>query len=179
MEIIRESDLDLFKDHIDEIQDEVKKKTWVELEPSGDTKMSIVNKVLEYVKKNKRKIYGSYSHNKNVIVKNKKDGFLSELEIPDIDFYSPDPLHDLYEICNMFYETGYKNIVGREAQHEETYKIYVDDVEACDISYVPKNIYYKIPFVEIRLYICPSTMGNDRLFKNINRSINIMGTKIR
>lgn len=157
MEIIRESDLDLFKDHIEEIQDEVKKKTWIELEPSGDAKMTIVNKVIEYVKKNKRKIYGSYSHNKNVIIKNKKDAFLSDLEIPDIDFYSPDPLHDLYEICNMFNELGYKSVVGREAQHEETYKIYVDDVEACDISYVPRHVYNKIPFVEIdgSIYVHP------------------------
>ncbi len=149
MSIIREKDLELFNDNIDKIQDEVKKRTWNLLEPTGDFKMEVVNKVLEYVKKNKRKIYGSYSHNKIVMHKNKKDGFLSELDVPDIDFYSPDPLKDLYDICNMFHERGFKNIVGREAQHAETYKIWVDDAEACDISYVPRNVYNKIPYIEI------------------------------
>ena len=149
MSIIREKDLDLFSQHIDKIQDDVKRKTWNLLEPTGDTKMEIVNKVLDFVKRKKRKIYGSYSHNKVVMNKNKKDGFLGELEVPDIDFYSPDPLQDLYEICNMFHEMGYNDVVGREAQHAETYKIFVDEAEACDISYVPKNIYNKIPFIEI------------------------------
>ncbi len=149
MSIIREEDLELFPENINKIQEEVKKRTWNLLEPTGDTKMEIVNKVIEYVKNNKRKIYGSYSHNKVIIQKNKKDGFLEDLEVPDIDFYSPDPLHDLFEICNMFYNMGYNEVVGREAQHEETYKIYVDDIEACDISYVPRNIYNKIPFIEI------------------------------
>ena len=149
MSIIREKDLELFNDNIDKIQDEIKKRTWNLLEPTGDFKMEVVNKVLEYVKKNKRKIYGSYSHNKIVMYKNKKDGFLGELEVPDIDFYSPEPLKDLYDICNMFHELGYKNIVGREAQHAETYKIWVDDAEACDISYVSRNVYNKIPYIEI------------------------------
>lgn len=149
MSLIREKDLELYFDNIDEIQGEVKKRTWNLLEPKGDTKMEIVNKVIEYVKKNKRKIYGSYSHNKVIMAKNKKDGFLEELEVPDIDFYSPDPLTDLYNICNMFHEMGYNDVVGREAQHEETYKIFVDDAEACDISYVPRNIYNKIPYIEL------------------------------
>jgi hypothetical protein len=147
--IIREKDLELFSDNIDKIQDEIKKRTWNLLEPTGDARMEIVNKVIEYVKQNKRKIYGSYSHNKVIMNKTKSDGFLGDLEVPDIDFYSPDPVYDLFEICNMFYKMGYKEVVGREAQHEETYKIFVDDVEACDISYVPKNIYNKIPFIEI------------------------------
>ncbi len=158
MNIIREKDLELFNDNIDKIQDEVKKRTWDVLEPTGDEKMKVVNKVIEYVKKNKRKIYGSYSHNKVIMAKNKKDAFLEEMDIPDIDFYSPDPLHDLFEICNMFYDMGYQEVVGREAQHEETYKIFVDDIEACDISYVPRNIYNKIPFIEIEgaIYVHPN-----------------------
>ena len=149
MSIIREKDLELFSKHIDKIQEDVKKKTWNLLEPTGDTKMEIVNKVLEFVKKKKRKIYGSYAHNKVIVHKNKKDGFLDELEVPDIDFYSPDPLQDLYEICNMFHNMGYNDVIGREAQHAETYKIFVDEAEACDISYVPNQIYNKIPYIEI------------------------------
>jgi len=55
MSIIREKDLELFNEHIDEIQKEVKKKSWKDLEPKGDAKIEVVNKVIEYVKKNKRK----------------------------------------------------------------------------------------------------------------------------
>jgi len=149
MNIIRERDLELFNQHIGEIQEKVKEMTWDLIEPRGDLKMEIVNKLIDFVKKKKRKIYGSYAQNKIIGLKNKKDEFLGKLDVPDIDFYSPDPLTDLFEICNMFYEMGYKDVVGREAQHEETYKIFVDEVETCDISYVPRNIYNKIPFIEI------------------------------
>ena len=157
MSLYKEKDLKLFSENIDKIQDEVKKKTWNLLEPSGDTKLAIVSKVLEYVKSHKRKIYGSYAHNKTVILKNKKDNFISDLEIPDIDFYSPEPLVDLYNICNMFNKLGYTDVMGQDAQHAETYKIFVNEAEACDISYVPRNIYNKIPFVESEglIYVHP------------------------
>ena len=183
--IIREKDIELFSENIDKIQDEIKKRTWNLLEPTGDARMEIVNKVIEYVKENKRKIYGSYSHNKVIMHKNKKDGFLGELEIPDIDFYSPEPLHDLFEICNMFYKMGYNEVVGREAQHDATYRIFVNDTEACDISYVPKNIYNKIPFIEIdgiiyvhaywamidylRIFTDPMTSWEIKLDKRVKR----------
>lgn len=165
MNIIREKDLDLFNENISKIQDKVKERVWELIEPKGNTKMEIVNKLIEFVKKKKRKIYGSYAQNKMVGAKNKKDEFLSKLDVPDIDFYSPDPLTDLFEICNMFSEMGYKDVVGREAQHEETYKIFVDDVETCDISYVPKNIYNKIQFVEIDgiNYVHPNFLMIDML----------------
>ncbi len=149
MDLYDESDLTIFSENIDKKQIEVKKKVWEKLEPTGDTKMKIVEVVLEYIKKHRRKIYGSYAHNMTVKHKNKKDAFLSDLEVPDIDFYSPEPLNDLYEICNIFYDLGYKNVTGQEAQHAETYKIFVDDAEACDISYVPTMIYNKIQFIEI------------------------------
>lgn len=149
MSIYKESDLELFADNINDIQKEVKRLTWDILEPRGDMKMEIVTKVIEYIKNKKRKIYGSYAHNKVIVAKNKNDNFLDELEVPDIDFYTPEPLKDLFGICNMFCKLGYNDINGKEAQHEETYKIFVNDIEACDISYVPTNIFNKIPYIEI------------------------------
>ena len=149
MSIYKKEDLDIFAEKIDEKQEEVKKRQWNELEPTGDLKMQVVKEVLNYVKEKKRKIYGSYAHNKLVMTKNKNDAFLDDTDIPDIDFYSPDPIYDVISICNMFQKKGFKNITGGEAQHEETYKIFVDDAEACDITYVPRNIYNKIPYNEI------------------------------
>ncbi len=149
MSLYKEKDVELFADKVDGLVEEVQKKTWNLLEPTGDFKMKIVQDVLEYIREHKRKLYGSYAHNKLVAQKNKNDAFLKELDIPDIDFYSPDPIYDLINICNTLQKKGYHNIVGREAQHEETYKIFVDEAEACDISYVPRNIYNKIPYQEI------------------------------
>jgi len=153
MNLYTQRDIELFDQHIKNIQTEVKRKTFNLLEPTGDMQMEIINKLLSYVKKTKRKIYGSYSHNQVVKIKNKDDSFLEECDIPDIDFYSPEPIHDLYEICNMFHKLGYNDVLGIEAQHEGTYKVFVNGVETCDISYVPTNIYNRIPYLEIDGYV--------------------------
>jgi len=52
-------------------------------------------------------------------------------------------------ISDILYKKGYKYVEGTEAQHKETYSVFVNFHNACDISYVPKNIYHKIPFIEI------------------------------
>ena len=43
---------------------------------------------------------------------------------------------------------GYKDVVGKEALHKETYKIFAKNYNVVDISYVPNNIYSNIPYIE-------------------------------
>ncbi len=57
MSIYKKEDLQIFADHIDAKQEEVKKRQWNELDPTGDFKMQVVKEVLNYVKEKKRKIY--------------------------------------------------------------------------------------------------------------------------
>ena len=54
---------------------------------------------------------------------------------------------DLVELCNL-YENKYKYIQRKGAQHEETYKIFVN-FKYCDISYVPLRIYNGIKTIVI------------------------------
>ena len=39
--------------------------------------------------------------------------------------------------------------MSKEAIHKATYKLYVNHQAYCDISYVPMNIYKKIPYINI------------------------------
>lgn len=64
----------------------------------------------------------------------------------DIDFYSPHPIFDLIELCDLLFEKGINNIYGREALHEETFIINYFNITIINISYVPENIYRTIPF---------------------------------
>ena len=54
-------------------------------------------------------------------------------------------------ICNMLHDNGHKYIEGRPTQHSETYTIHVNlgQQPFCDIAYVPKIIYSKIPSISI------------------------------
>ena len=112
----------------------------------------IRNIILEYVKKHKRKMYGGYALHLLVSNKDKDDGLYNESNMGDFDIYSPEPIADVCKICDLLYKSGFEHILGKEAQHTETYTIRVDGTAFCDVSYVPPYIYNRIPFIDINGY---------------------------
>jgi len=175
MELYKTTDLEIVDKNIDQIINSIE-NTKKELYPDSIIKppivatetqtkektledvKEIVNITLEFVSNKKRKIYGGYAQNKAVIHKNKDDAFYKDTDVPDIDVYSPRPIEDLVELCNILNEKGYTDVIGREAIHKETYKIFTNGYNAIDLSYVPKNVFDAIPFIEINKirYVNPS-----------------------
>ncbi len=153
-------DIELAKNNIEHIIEKIEHDKLNIYEPTRDNQMKGVNIVLAYIKEKKRKIYGGYAQNKLVVFKNPKDTFYKPSNIPDIDFYSPEPLEDVKAICDLLYEAniGENIIEGREAVHKSTYTIFLNYENACDISYVPLHMYNKMPFIEIEgiNYVHPS-----------------------
>jgi len=105
--------------------------------------------LLNFIKDKNRKIYGGYSQNKNIILENPNDAFYSDDCFPDIDFYTPKPIDDLIEICDLLHKNKFKHVIGREAVNKDTYTISIHGEVLCDIAYVPTNVYSKMPFVTI------------------------------
>lgn len=158
-------DYELFKQNINKILEEVTKKRYEILEPTKDEMVNVYEIIIDFIKQTKRKVYGGYALNAIVKDKNKDDAIYSEIDMPDIDFYSPEPILDLMKLCNILYDKGFKTVIGQEAMHKETYSVYVNQNLYCDISYVPRNIYNKMPFKEINgiNYIHPHFMMIDYL----------------
>lgn len=158
MQLYTAKDVDLIDNKIDAITDEIEKRKLDIFEPTRKSQMAANKVVLDFIRDHKRKIYGGYAQNKVIIAKDPKDAFYDDDEIPDIDVYSPEPLKDLVELCDILRAKGFKDVVGQEALHKETYKIFVDQANVIDLSYVPRNIYNKMPFIEIDgiYYIHPS-----------------------
>jgi hypothetical protein len=159
MELYQLSDIKLLENNIDNILDKL-----------HDKRMSLfgpTNIVHDFIKNNKRKVYGGYALNLYIKDKNPDDAIYSDKIIPpaDIEFYSPEPIKDLIELCNILFDKGFKYVVGKDAIHKETYKLTVNLIDYCDISYVPKNIYNRMPFKEINGFnlIEPSFMTIDYL----------------
>jgi hypothetical protein len=139
-----------FKEHYSDIMNKIKKKQLTEIEPTIDEITQVYDIITEYIKEKKRKIYGGYALNKLLIAKNKNLALYDELDTPDVDFYSPEPINDLVEICNRLGKAGLKEVVGQEAMHKETYSIFVNHKGPyCDISYMPNNIYSKVRFIPL------------------------------
>lgn len=117
--------------------------------------MNIIRIIQRYIKSKKRKIYGSHAINELIKDKSETD-MLYKFDVNnvhDIDIYSPEPITDFIKICNDLHESGISYIFGSESLHNETYSIKVKGKEYCNISYVPLNIYNKIPFKELNGFI--------------------------
>ncbi len=149
MQLYSNKDIELFHKKIDDVEEKLEEKEKSLLEPMLRVKKEVEKEILEYVKEFKRKIYGGYAQNRLIATKNKADAFYKEDQVADLDFYSPEPIEDLYRLANRLFQKGHKYVQASEATHKETYSIFVNFDVACDISYVPKNIYHRIPFVEI------------------------------
>lgn len=165
MTLYKSGDVDLLLNKWDSILSDVEKQKLLLLEPTIEEMRDVYNIILDFVKSLKRKLYGGYALNMLVKDKNPKDAFYKPDKFPDIDFYSPEPIVDLIKLCNIIHKKGYKYVTGREAMHQETYSISVNYMLYCDISYVPRNIYNKMPFKEINGFtlIHPNFMMIDYL----------------
>ena len=132
-------------------------------EPTTKTILFFLKYIKNYIKKQKKIVYGGMAI--DTLLKNKNDKGIYDLtketlvvsDIPDIEFYSFDPIKDCVQICNELYYLGISAIRGAEAIHEETYTVNLFHVQICDISYISKNLYNNLPVVivdEIR-YVEP------------------------
>lgn len=143
-------DLEIVSAQWDSIHNAVqKRREELQLEPSLSEKKKVHKIVIDFAKQNKRKVYGGFAINLLINDKNPDDAIYTSDDVPDIDMYSPDPISDLMKICNLMAKDGHKFVRGTEAQHPETYSIFIDKKLYCDISYVPRNVYNKMPFKEI------------------------------
>ena len=153
----RPEDILKINDNINKIKDdaiyEYKKKN----EPTLDESSEICKIVIEYIKKKQRIVYGGYAQNLLIMNKNKDDAIYKEIngvfynwpDLADIEFYTPTPLEDLHELTDKLFSKKFNHIEAGEGQHNGTYKIFVNFLNYCDISYIPTHIYNTMPIIKV------------------------------
>ncbi len=146
-------DVNVFYDNFDEILEKVNSIKFSNYEPTKSEINSVYSHIFKFIKDNRKKIYGGIAL--DYLFKEKDLSYTiypNEYDYPDIDFYSPEPMTDLIKLCDILNEKNFKYVRGREALHKETYSLYVNNKLYCNITYVPKNIFNKIPFKNIDGY---------------------------
>lgn len=149
MELYRDIDIQAITDSLDKIVDESIEIKNQALEPTIDDYRQAMIVIKEFIKKNKRIIYGGAAYNALIIKKNEDDRIYSQHDRKDIEFYTPTPIEDMVNLCNLLYERKFPYVQGRQAQHEGTYSIFVNFEGLCDMSYMPRNIYENMPITII------------------------------
>ena len=149
--LYREKDLKVIDDNIDDIVNKARKQEITILDP----KLSEYKKVMEYlenfIKRKGRVVYGGWAWHSLIEYKNKDDGIYDKdrCGYPDLEFYSPEPVKDLVEICNDLHGKDFKYVQGIEAEHVETYSLFANFVNYADISYIPNIIVNSMPIMTI------------------------------
>jgi len=146
----RQSDIVEIKSNMDNIKDEAMKRKLEVLEPTLKEYKEVYDVILDFVKRKKKIVYGGYAQNRLIALKNPNDVFYRELDLADIEFYSHEPINDIIELCDILQEKNYKYVQGSEGVHPETYKVFVNFINYCDVSYAPKNVQDNIPYIEDR-----------------------------
>jgi len=170
----RQIDIDTITKNLDNIEDNAKTIALNKYEPMISEVRNVMKDIIDFIKQKKRIVYGGYAQNALINNKNKKDVFYREIDLADIEFYTPDPIGDMIDICDMLYRKNYKHVKGQEGVHEETYKVFVNFLNYCDISYMPNSIYNNCPTITLDgiIYAHPHFMLIDayRVFTDLMTS---------
>lgn len=102
--------------------------------------------VKAFIKERGLKVYGGIAINSYLP---KEAQFYNPNDIPDYDFFSPDPWNDATDLADRFHQKGYKFVEARAGIHKGTYKVLVDMWPVADISYMPQTEFDKIPVTVI------------------------------
>lgn len=158
----RNEDIEKINKNIDKIKDEASKEYKTFYEPTLKETSNVYTSIKNYIKRKGRIAYGGFAQNLLVMKKNPDESFYKVVEgafynwpdLADIEFYSPTPIEDVIELTEELYSLGYSNIDGSEGIHSDTYKIFVNFLNYCDITYIPVNINNNLPIIEVEGIKC-------------------------
>ena len=106
----------------------------------------LLEEVSKFIIKKKLILYGGLTIN---LILPKKHRFYKEFSLNDYDCYSKNALKDVTELAESLKKKGYNYIKIKKAQHQDTFKLYVEKLQILDI-----------------------TQMNDKLFNNLTKISN-------
>ena len=139
---------------IDELLDDIRGKAFESMVARKDINYDEVERALpiveDFILKHNLVLYGGMGMDmafqlKGSFIYDPKDDVL-----PDYDFYSPDPIKHSYELADILHKKGFKMVNAINAMHITTMRVRIGSDVVADISYIPPNIYRKIPTLEFQ-----------------------------
>jgi len=100
---------------------------------------AIIKIVEDFIQKKKRICYGGTAINN--ILPEKERFYNKDIELPDYDFFSPNPLKDSKQLADIYYKKGYTEVVAKAGVHTGTFKVFVNYLPIADITYIVPELY--------------------------------------
>lgn len=92
-----------------------------------------------FLRKKKRVCYGGTAI--NAILPQKLQFYDEQKDLPDYDFFTPNPQEDIAELVLELKKAGFTEVVQRIGMHAGTYKILVNFIPIADITFLDPEIY--------------------------------------
>jgi hypothetical protein len=149
--------------------DNIEKKTGYSLLNNPSIK-TIIDIVEQFLRDRKRICYGGTAINN--ILPLEDQFYDKKVELPDYDFYSPDPLKDAKDLADIYYSKGYEEVEAKAGMHAGTFKVFVNYIPVADITYLVDDIYKNIKkraIVVDNIYYTPANYLRMSMYLELSR----------
>lgn len=102
----------------------------------------IIDIVENFLRVRKRVCYGGTAI--NALLPPQDQFYDMNVELPDYDFFSPDPLKDAKDLADIYYKKGFSKIEAKAGVHAGTFKVFVNFIPVADITFLVPELYKKI-----------------------------------
>lgn len=160
-----ECELAILRQAVDENDKMVKNKI-----ANTDDVKNMIHIVEEFLVKTKCICYGGTAINN--ILPEEAQFYDRNLEIPDYDFFSMNPVEHVKQLADIFHEKGYADVEAKAGVHYGTYKLFVNFIPMADITYLHKDIYDPLQKDAIRIngvYYTPPNYLRMSMFLELSR----------
>ena len=129
-----QKELEMLKNAVDEAQE------IINFEQAHNSEILFAIEMIEqFLRKKKRVCYGGTAI--NAILPKKLKFYDEELDLPDYDFFTPDPESDIKELVGSLRKAGFTDVIQRIGMHQGTFKILVNFVPIADITKLDEEFY--------------------------------------
>jgi len=102
----------------------------------------IIKIVEDFLKMKKRICYGGTAINN--ILPEQDQFYDKEVELPDYDFFSPNPMEDAKLLADIYFKKGFTEVEAKSGTHAGTFKVFVNFIPVADITYLVPELYKSI-----------------------------------
>ena len=130
----------------------------------------IIKIVEDFLKTYKRICYGGTAINN--ILPLSDQFYDKDAELPDYDFFSPQPLKDAKKLADIYHKKGFTEVEAKSGMHPGTFKVYVNFIPIADITYLVPELYKKLhkkSLLFANIYYCPPNYLRMSMYLELSR----------
>jgi len=93
-------------------------------------------------------------------------------EVPDYDFFSPNPIEHATKLVDLYVKAGYEEVEAKSGVHYGTYKVYVNFIPMADITLLEKSLFDVLlenSKKKLGIYYCPPNYLRMSMYLELSR----------